>query len=292
MDISKDPPSESIAIEKLRQRYASLRLSTEEDFQDDISASPSAIGDSTPPINDGSPMRKGRKSKWSLLKTAIMMIPEKSEGSLKSDPSNKYLAPSTSEVYSPEKAVEDADQLLRFWNDDTITDVPVPTISVDFDDVEPGNEAEQKATAAAVTDTDVNYVDRFATESRDVSLVISKIPEDIILEKKKRLDAELVAEKSRAAQELVKEQAKLLYKENEARERVQRLQDEAMLKVKQSKEEMVKELFKRESAIDREFRRAREALEEDLKKEQASLREKHGELTTGQEVSFFYVAFT
>ncbi|CAM9266892.1 unnamed protein product, partial [Ectocarpus fasciculatus] len=129
----------------------------------------------------------------------------------------------------------------------------------------------------------MQLVEDFTMQSKSVSLVISKLPEEVILKKKKQLDAEVVAEKRRDAQDNIKSQANLLYLENEARERVHRLQEKASDKVRKEKEAMVAEMFSREAAIGREFRRAREVLESDLKKEQAFLMEKHGTLLSGEQ---------
>jgi hypothetical protein len=289
-----ETPAERERIAKLRERYVSLRLSTQEDFEDDAPSMPLTPSES--PINSPSPSKKGKK-RWSLLKTAILMIPEKS-GSTRSGMSEKEPSSSKSTTPAPE---EEADRLLAYWNSDAPVegaplDISFPDLGEGWEDegladhsrtLEDGDEDEEAEerrpaeSSAAVALAGINYVDAFAAESKNVSLVISKVPEEVIRKKKEQLDAEVIAEKRRDAEGHVKGQANLLFLENAARERVQRLQDEALVTVKKERSDMVAELHSREASIGREFRRAREALEADLGRQQAALSEKHGQQLSG-----------
>lgn len=276
---------ENPQVAKLRERYMSLRLSTQEDFEDE-SPSPMPMG-SPDPI----PRTKGKK-RWSLLKNAIRATPEKSS-SPKSSPS-AAVSSSSFPVEENKDPEEEAGKLLDFWKSaDTPLDAP---LNINFNDVDTEvlspdrsesnlfDESSRPAESIKAETSEAAYVDNFAAEAKNVSLVVSRVPEEVVRKKKEQLDAEVVAEKRRDAQDNIKQQASLLYLEDEARKRVQRLQDEALDVVKKEKSEMVRELFSREAAIGREFRRAREVLEEDLKKQQAILLEKHGELLTGEQV--------
>lgn len=284
---------DSPVVARLRERYASLRLSTQEDFDDESAdVSPSPLLSEFP---SNSPLKSKGRKRWSLLKSAILMIPEKGmstkSGLSETPPSSKTSTKSTS-------VEEEAAQLLNFWtNDSALEGAP---INLEFPDIDGGarqrrgsnsssssrlfdEEPRPVEVAPAADSSAMQLVEDFTMQSKSVSLVISKLPEEVILKKKKQLDAEVVAEKRRDAQDNIKSQANLLYLENEARERVHRLQEKASDKVRKEKEAMVAEMFSREAAIGREFRRAREVLESDLKKEQAFLMEKHGTLLSGEQ---------
>lgn len=278
-------------IDRLKERYAYLRMSTQEDFEDDVDTN--SPGGSSPVST--SPNKSRGKKRWSMLKSAILSIPEREPLRSSAVVSDSPVTTSSKTSTPTIEPAEEADQLLSFWKSDAISEDAPVHINLsdigarDFSDIkssrsrlfdEVARPPESALTTARLASA---YVDEFVTESKNVSVVISKVSEEVIRKKKEELEAEVVAEKRRDIEDNVKQQANLLYLENEARQRVQRLQDQMLVKVKKEKENMVSELFSREAAIGREFRRAREVLEQDLKKEQALLMEKHGQLLSGEQ---------
>jgi hypothetical protein len=145
---------------------------------------------------------------------------------------------------------------MEFWQNEELPQLRIQEFQTDF-----------------VNPSELQVRDAFNGAAEPVSLVVSRIPEEVIHQQ--RLQAEeLISHEKEKHQNIIKnKEYELILLENNAKERLYN-----------EKEKLIDSIIRRERSIGREFRRAREILEASIRRQSAVVREKYGEQITHHEV--------
>jgi hypothetical protein len=172
---------------------------------------------------------------------------------------------------------------LDFWKNLSIPRPPSPPTAPLLQSDKALNDTSDQVPMDGISD----YAGTFDKESQNVSLVVSKLPEAIVLEQRKKMDKVAHLEREKAIQLMKKREADILWRENCARERILQNELESKQRVQNELKKLNIESNEREEFLNRQFRRAKEDLEAHLAKKQAQLDEIHGSLSVGNEVCIF-----
>lgn len=170
---------------------------------------------------------------------------------------------------------------LEFWNSLSVPKPPSPSMSPSL--------ILEDALISTAASTNVGsgtaYDEEFLKESANLSLSVSKVPKEVLIEQQKRIDEESISTRQKNIEIMKRRDTDILWREHLARERI--LQKEAQTKIQNEYDlkKLHQEANEREEFLNRQFRKAKEDLEEFVKTQQAQLVEVHGKLEEGNEVN-------
>jgi hypothetical protein len=183
----------------------------------------------------------------------------------------------------------DDEQLLSFWDDLTM---PIPPayqpISGPYA-CYPGNEFKSNNSADSGPSSQdkfeppapiTNFDEGFEAECKHVSLMISRVPRNFILEQKEALKATIQEEQKDLNARILKRETELVLNEQLAGKRI--LESEALARKRMNIEKVRCSIAieEKEKKMSRDFVRARENLEQGIKKQAATIRERYGDIST------------
>ena len=137
------------------------------------------------------------------------------------------------------------------------------------------------AVAAAAVVTEFDFDRDFAVAAEQVSVSISKVPDQVLQHEKSRLEARLFEQRELALDAIRTRESDLVWREVLARQRVESLEEAARVKVATEREKAEATFLEREKLLGRDFRRAREELELEIKRRNCALVEEFGHLGGG-----------
>lgn len=220
---------------------------------------------------------------------------------------------------------DDDTAMMNFWNDTTIPTPPgfVPydhknkiddtynnritgDLIIDHLNVNDNDDIMNNSDLADDTDKNMNisnvnqysvftpppiptYESDFDKECKSISLIVNKIPIDVIKKEKNDLNLIISQEKVRNALELLNKENDIIWRENLARQRILQIEKNSKKKLNDENILNILEGEKKEKKIGRDFRRARENLEAGVRRQLVSIRERFGDiLIAGSSLSRTY----
>jgi vacuolar-type H+-ATPase subunit H len=127
-----------------------------------------------------------------------------------------------------------------------------------------------------------DYRDNFTTESRQVELVVSRVPEEIVRARYKEVD-ELEGKRRNDIVDATKRRERdLLWREHQARVRVEEVEKATREKFQLEREKIRLDAQHREESLGKQVRRVKGEIDAYLTKQEAYVREVHGEVSTSQ----------
>lgn len=288
----------SDAYETMRKRFSHITKLIDEDSDDEEEAGVSDVGDSprTPVITNrrfssfeksfSGKQRGSMKQRPSILRPTSGSSSKKAWNKLQATVNSSVNKDVIEEVALDTMAAAAAsacdDITLDFWRD---TSVPKPDTPTDFNDVllsgdEKENESGNDLLNIILKDIP-NYPAEFELESKSASLLVSKVPAEVVLAQHRAIKEQDFHDKQVMADLVMKKEVDFMYRERIARNRVIQLEKLAQERLAEEKQKSLDAFDKREHMLNRQFRIAKERLESDLAAKQATLREVYGEVVRG-----------
>jgi hypothetical protein len=159
-------------------------------------------------------------------------------------------------------SLDDESILIDFWENRDIPSADLTEIDI----------------SVRLPDSVKAYNEEFVENSKELSLNISKLPEDIIYKQREAMEESLIYEKYKITQEIKKKEADVVWREHLARERLKVIEFDSALRLRKEKEKFTENVLEKEKYMGDVFRRAKFTLEKDLMAKQGTIKEKYGEL--------------
>ena len=238
------------------EEISSPLINSQRNSQDNLEGSNPKVGDVISPIHE-SKQQQGKNSlsseRWNLVRDVV---------TAKVELEHSLEVAEKSAVKGEDDAI-----LSQFWKD---SDIPQPEPAIFPDDI-------------LLKFDEPSYEPKFQEDSEPVGLVISRVPETLVREKKQQLEAALFAEKEKLANDLKSKETDVVWREHLARMRVEKLEQEARERIENEKAKLSVSMIERERGMGREFRHAREELELAVRRQQAIVRERFGDVITSKD---------
>lgn len=126
----------------------------------------------------------------------------------------------------------------------------------------------------------LNFDENFEAECKHVSLMISRVPRNFVIEQKEVLKATIQEEQKDLHALLLKRESDLIVREQLAGKRIRESEALALKRVNIEKVRCSIAMDEKEKKMSRDFVRAREKLEEGIKKQAGTIRERYGDIAT------------
>ena len=186
-------------------------------------------------------------------------------------------------------SANDNEQLMAFWDDRTM---PIPPLYCPVEATAPDGEWTERDTEGTVKMIDESlphggafnpppipsFETNFEEESRSLTLLINRVPKDLILKQKKIMETELQEEQQRNALEFQRKESDIIWRERLARQRIIQVESSTRARLDSEREKSLMAVDEKEKKIGRDFRRARENLEIGVKRQLVSIHERFGEI--------------
>ena len=272
--------------QQLRKRYKDLKVLQDEmneDTEKDEVIKPFAS-------------KKSPASRMKLAKNVVQAATRMSLGARKNDVEENKLVHANTAMLRMREDMEDDDVFEgseeKGADHDIETRVPM-TLEEQEEEL---NEYWQNFTLSAPEQGELDkfeppvtsdIVEEYATESKEQSVVIGKVPKEAILEQKEALKKKLYEERTAVVDNMKKKERDVVWREHLATQRVKTLEEHAKERIRNEQEKLSEQYATREKLLNQEFRRGREALESALHRQQSSLGEVFGKLdnTTQESMS-------
>ena len=180
----------------------------------------------------------------------------------------------------------DEKQLLSFWDDLTM---PIPPVyqpvrgSHVFHLVKENESTSPTETGSPCQDylkpPVPNFDDDFDAECKHLSLTISRVPREFVLEQKKTLEAKMLEEREEIDARVLKREINVTKKEQHAEEQIFHAETLARKRVYNEKIKCSIAIGEKEKKLSRDFMRARENLEIGIKRQAATIKEHFGDVS-------------
>ena len=175
--------------------------------------------------------------------------------------------------------------LSKIWTDDSLPELPdttsdLPTFSL-ISEIE-----ELKSDL---------YSDLFNEESKQLKVSVSRIPEEIVNERKAEVERIAQEERLIMLEKLRKREEDIDFRENTARDALRTKEQEARQRLDAEKQKAASLALRKQKKLSEDFRKMREDLEMGIKKQHGAIKENFGRLLVHEEVrfsfSFIYLYF-
>ena len=123
-----------------------------------------------------------------------------------------------------------------------------------------------------------SFETNFEEESRSVTLLINRVPKELIMKQKQMMEVEIQEEKERNAVEFQRKESDIIWREHLARQRIIQVENSTRTRLNSEREKSLLAVDEKEKKIGRDFRRARENLEAGVKRQLISIQERFGEI--------------
>ena len=180
------------------------------------------------------------------------------------------------------------EELMAFWDDGTMPIPPIycPVVASSSDGEETEIDADERdgrrerlsITTAFYPPPVPSFETNFEEESRSVTLLINRVPKELIMKQKQMMEVEIQEEKERNAVEFQRKESDIIWREHLARQRIIQVENSTRTRLNSEREKSLLAVDEKEKKIGRDFRRARENLEAGVKRQLISIQERFGEI--------------
>ena len=259
-------------------------------------------------IVPGSGTGTGAAKRWNRIKKVLKPVTAKDtisqQASVTMASDNAKITSevnSDSEVTQPVFSESDNIQLMAFWEDLSMPSPPQycplqppsasdELIAASYSDRATSRISETSRQGVSPTSVAMGHVFTapplpsyeadFMEESKPLSLMVNKVPKELIIKQKKLMDTEVQEEQQRNSHDFRLKEGDIIWREHLARQRVLQLEQATRTRLDAEKEKIMWDLDEKEKKVGRDFRRAREDLEMGVKRQVASIRENFGDMLT------------
>ena len=182
----------------------------------------------------------------------------------------------------------DDTELMEFWIDEIIPNPPELYIDIetgkemlktgDEEEIRLGENVREIMNIPFSYPTPPTFQNTFENENKEVSLIVNRLPEDVVRKKKEELDMAIFKDQQLNIEELRKKEADIIWREHLARKRISNLEDEMRKRLLIEKEKLIIDTQEKNKKIGNDFRQAREHLEIGIKRQMVAIKEKFGDI--------------
>jgi hypothetical protein len=174
-----------------------------------------------------------------------------------------------------DRAIEVEDvELLDLWKSTETPDVPDF-----FEDVPTLNIVTEKELLKSEIVSDI-----FATDSVDLKVAVSRIPEEVVAKKKAEMEAQAAEDRHIVLEKIRKKELDMQSREETAKDNLMEREALARARLDAEKQKIASMAMQRQRNLAQDFRKVREELEAGIKRQEGTMKEHFGKLLIHEEV--------
>ena len=172
--------------------------------------------------------------------------------------------------------------LTEFWANEDIPEVPF-----DFD------EKNDLPSLSLLSDAEIMKAeivsDLFNNDSKQLSLTVSRVPEEVVAEREAEIEKQAAEERHIMLDKLKKKEEDVKYREEHAKDDLKEREQEARRRLDAEKQKVASLALRKQRNLTQDFKRIREELEAGVKRQQGTVKEHFGKLLIHEEVRGCFV---